>query len=1266
MKKLIYCALALAAGLFATSCMQENLEPVQGGSTVTYTVNVPEVATKAIGDAQNVNKLVYAVYRVTNENEADAKANLTAEKFVYQDTHPVANGKSTISLELINNQAYLVLFWAQVDNTWFADDYQFGTKTVAYPANLEANNDKYSAFYGVSYISDVQGPATKDITLHRPFAQINIAANDPQNYNVKINTASVTVANAASGFDVAKEEALVTPGYSVSFAAAPMPGNEKLTVNDVTYETGVQNTGSKENDKHHYVAMNYVFAAGNVNVSYVINTDHGEVSNTITNVPVAKNFRTNIVGNLLTSDVKYNVTLDNKWGQSDLAPDDIYMAAALGGEVTLTEDVVLTLPLEINAEMTINLDGHTISGAIEKGNGAIVKIADGASVILNGGTIKNTVANGDAAINNEGTLVLNGVTIEGAPLADGGYSAYAVVSSGNMVIEEGTAISADRGSLQVTGAGETVINGGTFTNNDIGSRAFTSHVVDVSSTHKLTINGGTFQHLHTNTSGGVVICNRTRGTVYVNGGSFSGGNYYGNDNLSDYGYGGTFSVKGGVFSANPAAKYIADGYKAIAKDGKYYVVTEDTGAIASSSAELVSLVNNATEDITVSLAADLEGNISLTQKAGIDVTILGNGHNYKGGIHIWGNGASDDRSLTIKEINFDGTGLTDDEGCIYTTGAVNGTNSYACNVTIEDCTFTGAGVAAIRQNVAGEKDWTIRNCTVASDMHSLLQVSNTNGELVVENCKVYSKNGANLNSTCVATFTGCEFDVRGYAVRVGVNSGGNPDATKLYTFTNCTLKSETVDGDDAVIIIRKDAQKATLNFVNSELIGDPTITGHENATVYINGVLQVANKVLHAESGLYYNGIDQNHKSVFYVESAADLRKAAAYFTGQTHTNEANYVTIELLTNINLAGQDWTPWDVMWVNLNGNNFTISNMNVPACWRGGLFGYAGGVKVNDLTIKNATVSGAQTGILIGAAEGATVNNVKIAGNNTVTYIPYSAGTYTETWGGIGAFTGLFAGSTVNGEILPSATVTLNYNDIVTNASYINKLIGYTAGNYSNNGTITNSGSVESVGKINSQGVSYVFDYNASTLNIESKAEYGNTVYRGWISDGSNYGITNIVVSDGITRLNNRAFCKNTQLKTVSLPNTLTYIDESVFQQSGFTSITIPKNVTYIGKTAFGACPALETIIINAEDVEIEDYCARDCPNLKSVYIYSDSITFKPGSMYFTNSQNNNTSSITYYVASQTIADAVKASIDTGHAKGAVIKNIDGTEIYYTIQ
>ena len=73
MKKLIYCALALAAGLFATSCMQENLEPVTEGNTVTFKVSLPEVATKAFDDGREViDDLVYAVYRTTATTEAAA------------------------------------------------------------------------------------------------------------------------------------------------------------------------------------------------------------------------------------------------------------------------------------------------------------------------------------------------------------------------------------------------------------------------------------------------------------------------------------------------------------------------------------------------------------------------------------------------------------------------------------------------------------------------------------------------------------------------------------------------------------------------------------------------------------------------------------------------------------------------------------------------------------------------------------------------------------------------------------------------------------------------------------------------------------------------------------------------------------------------------------------------------------------------------------------------------------------------------------------
>jgi hypothetical protein len=119
-------------------------------------------------------------------------------------------------------------------------------------------------------------------------------------------------------------------------------------------------------------------------------------------------------------------------------------------------------------------------------------------------------------------------------------------------------------------------------------------------------------------------------------------------------------------------------------------------------------------------------------------------------------------------------------------------------------------------------------------MHSFLQVSNTNESLIVENCKVYSKNGANLNYTANASFTGCEFDVQGYAVRVGVN-GSNSTETKVFNFTDCTLESANDDGD-AVVIIRQDAEQATLNFVNTTLTGTPQISGNVDGKTTINGL----------------------------------------------------------------------------------------------------------------------------------------------------------------------------------------------------------------------------------------------------------------------------------------------------------------------------------------------------------------------------------------------------------------------------------------------
>ena len=163
------------------------------------------------------------------------------------------------------------------------------------------------------------------------------------------------------------------------------------------------------------------------------------------------------------------------------------------------------------------------------------------------------------------------------------------------------------------------------------------------------------------------------------------------------------------------------------------------------------------------------------------------------------------------------------------------------------------------------------------------------------------------------------------------------------------------------------------------------------------------------------------------------------------------------------------------------------------------------------------------------------------------------------------------------------------------------------------------------------------------------------------------LTSIILGEKVTTIGDRAFKATKSLTTVELPNSVTTIVNDAFQKSGIKYITIPENVTYIGKTAFGACTNLETITINAKNITIANYCARACANLKSVYIYSDNVTFESGSMYFTNKENADASGITFYVNTQAIANALYQALSVSHSYGLKIVNIDGnTEFYNTLK
>ena len=118
---------------------------------------------------------------------------------------------------------------------------------------------------------------------------------------------------------------------------------------------------------------------------------------------------------------------------------------------------------------------------------------------------------------------------------------------------------------------------------------------------------------------------------------------------------------------------------------------------------------------------------------------------------------------------------------------------------------------------------------------------------------------------------------------------------------------------------------------------------------------------------------------------------------------------------------------------------------------------------------------------------------------------------------------------------------------------------------------------------------------------------------------NQVVQSITVSSGITKIGNKIFADCDNLKTVSLPDTVTSIGESVFAifedmvgvVRGLEEITIPASVKSIGKWAFSGTKLTE-IIIPASVTEIGDYVFRDCAKLKTARIDSSLI----GSFMFT--------------------------------------------------
>ena len=300
MKKLIFSAAVLASAFFAASCQQEMLDPQAEGTTVTYTVEVPDaIATKAIGD---VFTLHYEVYRQGDLSNLDADP-------IYEGTKSFSGGKADVQLEFVKDQEFTVLFWAQQTETdaFKVQAYDITDLREVSLKTLVANDLTAEVFAGNDHVVDCQSDKDGKVVLVRPVAQLNIAttvagltlgtSNSATSSTVEVNPQrSKVVVNGLYGtYNVA--DGTVDAKAERTYTEAVVPGTE------------FKNT-------YKLMATNYLGfipqAGDNVEVKFTIYTEEdGNIEHTVSNVPVKANYQTNILGNLISATADYKVTLED-------------------------------------------------------------------------------------------------------------------------------------------------------------------------------------------------------------------------------------------------------------------------------------------------------------------------------------------------------------------------------------------------------------------------------------------------------------------------------------------------------------------------------------------------------------------------------------------------------------------------------------------------------------------------------------------------------------------------------------------------------------------------------------------------------------------------------------------------------------------------------------------------------------------------------------------------------------------------------------------
>ncbi len=463
MKRLLI--VMLGAMIALTSCQADaGLEGISYGEEVVMTLSASmsgdSATTRAAGDGETVDRCVLEVYAPDGS-------------LYKRDVTTVTDLTATFSIRLVSSQEYEILLWADKGGEDYADalyntNNEAGLKkiTTSYEGYV-GNDEERDAFYYYDTVLITASTAI-EAKLSRPFGQVNVKTyltDVPES----MYPASVLVEYATevgSSFDISTGAVDDYVALNWSAAAEVMDGA----------------TGTEESveDKYIELSTDYLFAAAdeqdlhNFKMTFYDDEDVEITDNeNFKNIPVQRNYCTNISGELLTKQGTINVEItpdftepDNSVTIQDVATladldlameaDDEKIEASYAVAAEVTSDITISIPALDGDAKTTN---DTTSRSIELTSGIA---SDVEVTITSSGDDKDTTPDvvyitvptvGDEETANTSNLIINlpysTVYVNGSL-----YSVAVTTAEETFVINEGsevTGLTINAGNVKVYG-----------------------------------------------------------------------------------------------------------------------------------------------------------------------------------------------------------------------------------------------------------------------------------------------------------------------------------------------------------------------------------------------------------------------------------------------------------------------------------------------------------------------------------------------------------------------------------------------------------------------------------------------------------------------------------------------------------------------------------------------------------------------------------------------------------------------------------------------